>query len=58
MADTVTVDKVYFETLLRRYVQLSPYRQPWANQWYRRAELVGHLSASLIGCSKEAYSSL
>ena len=43
MAATVTIDKVYFETLLRRYAQLSPYPQLWTNKWYCRAEFVRHL---------------
>lgn len=33
MAATVTIDKAYFESLLRRYVQLSPYCQLWTNTW-------------------------
>ncbi len=35
MAATVTIDKVYFETLLRRCVEWSPklHGQPLANKW-------------------------
>ena len=59
-ANTVTIDKVYFETLLRRYVQtllsLYEYRQLCANIVVELNLSVS--SARLIGCSKEAYSSL
>ena len=45
MAATVTIDKVYFETLLRRCVEWSPKLNYMVNRWLTsaRAEFVRHI---------------
>lgn len=66
MASTVTIDKVYFETLLRRYAHFQ-----FLSLLYResvttvncalinsRAEFVGLICKGRLAAQKEAYSSL